>query len=429
MTPAGVDCGACHQLWTSAAFPQRMCPAQWNSHTCVTWFCNAAPGCPLPLWRRLGTAAAGGPQGAGNWGSVPDYAVGVPGHSPHVPPGKDARANDPENAMPRQSTDTPASYLVGAYAAAPSQLGWDPAAEATFLDAVLALDGVSGLEVPFTGALHKYDEEWFLQRLPPAADVVLTLLPGTMARLKAAPSFGIASTDDAGRRAAVDFAGEALRAIGRLNQATGRESVTAVQVHTAPVHKPGLSSPAALAESLAEIASWNWGGVQLVIEHCDAAVPGQPEAKGFLGLEAEAETVTAINERGGMKVAMAVNWGRTVIEQRRPEAAEEQISFLRSAGLLGGLTFSGCSDVDTRFGPAWADVHVPPAPLEPGRKDEDALEPASLLTPERIRASLTAAGAGTGFRALKFAAPPAAGVAARVAAVSSALGVLTEAGR
>jgi hypothetical protein len=331
--------------------------------------------------------------------------------------------------MPRQSTETPAAYLVGAYAAAPSQLGWDPEAEAAFLDAVLALDGVSGLEVPFTGALHKYDEAWFLQRLTPSADVILTLLPGTMARLKTAPRFGIASTDNDGRRAALDFASEALHAVDRLNQATGRESVTAVQIHTAPFHEPGLSSPAALAGSLAEIASWNWGGVKLVVEHCDAAVPGQPAAKGFLRLEAEAETIAAVNEIGGVTLAMAINWGRTVIEQRRPDAAEEQISFLRRTGLLGGLTFSGCSDVDTRYGPAWADVHVPPAPLEHGRTDEESLEPASLLTPERIRASLAAAGADTGFRALKFAAPPGAGVAERIAAVSSALGVLTEAGR
>ena len=126
---------------------------------------------------------------------------------------------------------------------------------------------------------------------------------------------------------------------------------------------------------------------------------------------------------------MAVNWGRTVIEQRSPEAAEEQISFLRRAGLLGGLTFSGCSDVDTRYGPAWADVHVPPAPLEHGHTDDDFLESASLLTPGRIRASLAAAGADTGFRALKFAAPPAAAVEERIAAISSALGAVTGAAR
>jgi hypothetical protein len=291
------------------------------------------------------------------------------------------------------------------------------------------MDGVSGLEVPFTGALHRYDEEWFLRRLPRSAEVILTLLPGTMARLTAEPRFGIASTDGAGRRAAVDFVGEALQAVARLNQATGGEPVTAVQLHTAPVHRPGLSSPGALTGSLAEIASWNWGGVQLVIEHCDAAVPGQQEAKGFLELEAEAEAVANINAEGGPQMAMAINWGRTVIERRRPEAAEEQISFLRRAGLLGGITFSGCSDVDTRYGPAWADVHVPPAPLRSGRTGGDALEPASLLTPDRIRASIDAAGAGTGFRALKFAAPPASGVAERIATISSALGVLTEAGR
>ena len=351
--------------------------------------------------------------------------MGVPDHRPEFPPGDTARVTDPETDMPRRSTNTSAAYLIGAYAAAPSLQGWDPEAEAAFLDAVLALDGVSGLEVRSTGALHKYDEAWFLNRLPPTADVVLTLLPGTMARLKTMPSFGIASTDDAGRRAAVDFAGEALRAVGRLNRAVGRESVTAVQIHTAPVHLSGSSSPGALAASLAELASWDWGQAQLVIEHCDTAVrPGAGE--GIPGFQSRNGSRHQWRRWG--PVAMAVNWGRTVIGHAAPRPP-------RNRSLSSAMP--ACSAASPfRVAQMWTPATVRPGPMCTYRRHRlgmasrtMASESASLLTPGRIRASLAAAGTETGFRAVKFAAPPAAGVAARIAAISAALSAVTGAAR
>ncbi len=79
-------------------------------------------------------------------------------------------------------------YFVGAYAAAPSLARWDPSAEGSFLTSVLALEGVAGLEIPFTGKLHKDDEAWFLRQLPEKANFVVTA-PGEACRRRPGTSW------------------------------------------------------------------------------------------------------------------------------------------------------------------------------------------------------------------------------------------------
>ena len=322
--------------------------------------------------------------------------------------------------------------FVGAYAAAPSLSGWNPNDEEKFLTSVLALDGVAGLEVPFTDKLHKYDEAWFLQQLPEHAQFVVTTIPGTMARLKVDKTFGLASSSESGRRSALDFAQEALKAVRRLNHKMGRPSVVALELHAAPVAARGAATTAALEASLIEISSWDTDGALLVLEHCDALMPYQAPAKGFLALELEAQAIKKANEVTGNPMGVVVNWGRSVIEQRRPEAAREHITYLRDHGLLRGVVFSGCARVDTRFGDAWDDIHVPPAPAGSGDEgshktsDNELLEPASLLTPDRINECLQAAGTlpETGFHAIKVAAPPNASVDQRVSVISRTLAVV-----
>jgi hypothetical protein len=328
------------------------------------------------------------------------------------------------------------NFFVGAYAAAPSLTSWNPAAEGTFLTDVLGLAGVAGLEVPFNGTLHKDDEQWFLQHLRTDAEYVVTTVPGTVARLQVDPAFGLASTSAAGRKAAVEFAGEALEAAHRLSAHTGGSAVRGLELHAAPLADGDHASVSALTDSLAEISDWNWKGVQIVLEHCDAFTPGRSPAKGFMTLEAEAEAVSRANERTGRSIQLAINWGRSVIEQRSPGAALEHIRFLRDAGLLGGLVLSGCADVDTRYGPAWADVHVPPAPpVASGNAHSvsglsDVLEPASLMTAARIRQCLEAAGmdSRTGFRGIKVAARPHATVDERVAVIAQTLAIASQPG-
>ncbi|GGI01293.1 DUF4862 family protein [Arthrobacter liuii] len=331
-------------------------------------------------------------------------------------------------ASTTEQQDVPAGYFIGAYAAAPSLTGWDPAAEAEFLGSVLQLNGVAGLELPFTDKLHKYDEDWLFRQLPADASFILTTIPGTMDQLAANPDFGLASTSSDGRQEALSFVRTVLQAAERLNTALGRDAVHAIQLHAAPVAAAGKASAAVLSESLEEVAEWEWNGIRLVLEHCDALMPGCTPAKGFLPLSDEAEAVRRTNNSSRRPIGMAINWGRSVIEQRRPEAGFEHLEVLRASGLLGGFTISGCSDVDTRYGKAWADVHIPPAPRcgtngHDISSDNRILEESSLLTVKRLSECIRAAGPGeeTGFRAIKVAAPPNCSVEMRVAAVAQTL--------
>jgi hypothetical protein len=142
-------------------------------------------------------------------------------------------------ASTREQQKVPAGYFIGAYAAAPSLTGWEPSAEAAFLRSVLQLNGVAGLELPFTDKLHKYDEDWLFRQLPADASFILTTIPGTMDRLAANPDFGLASTSPDGRQEALSFVRTVLQAADRLNTALGRDAVHAIQLHASPVATPG----------------------------------------------------------------------------------------------------------------------------------------------------------------------------------------------
>ena len=281
--------------------------------------------------------------------------------------------------------------IVSAYAAAPALEGWDRASEGRYLDAVTQLPELTGLELPFYGhGLHKYDEGWLLRRLPDRSVYVVTTIPDTVARHTADRRFGLASADEHGRRTALDSAARAAQAVRRLSR-----EVVAVVFHSAG------TSGRALCESVEELRRLDWGGARVVIEHCDAPTAGRPFAKGFLPLDAELEAGAGI----------VVNWGRSVLERRDPGAAVSHVREARSAGALAGVVVSGCAPVATPYGSAWSDSHVPPFPVSAD----------SLLTPERIRAFLSAAGPSPGYLGLKVSAPRGSDVPARVTAVASSL--------
>jgi len=259
--------------------------------------------------------------------------------------------------------------FAGAYAAITRQ----PADEVEEYYRLLAADPfVGGLEEPWTGAPF-VDRGW---------PVVVTTIPGTMDALAVNPRFGLASLDGEGRAAAVaDVAALHAEAI-RLNEARGSQVVRAVELHSAPRRTAGDSSASALAMSLAEIATWDWQGAELLVEHCDAQVAGQGAAKGFLTIDEEIVAVT------GLPVGILINWGRSAIELRDADRVVEHIAAVRNAGVLRGLIFSGAASVDGDSVTAWADQHLPVA-----REGGVGGEQLSLLTEERIRAALTAAGA------------------------------------
>ncbi|MFF2051158.1 DUF4862 family protein [Leifsonia sp. NPDC058194] len=236
--------------------------------------------------------------------------------------------------------------VVSAYAASPAHTTWDPVFEERFLAGLVDMDGVDALEIPWLGRLHPHDEDWFVTRLPPA-ELIVTALPWTVTRSTASAAYGLASSDENGRAAAVSDLARLHHDIRRLPTAP-----TVIMLHTAP--RGGHGSVDSLRRSLATLASWDWCGAGLAIEHCDTAVPGHSYEKGFLGLDDELATAGVFE-----KVGIWMNWGRSAIELRDPGAVTAQIAAAASTGLLMGLTYSGASAAAGPYGPAWADTHLP----------------------------------------------------------------------
>lgn len=315
-------------------------------------------------------------------------------------------------------------YFVGEYAITPAAL----ADEERLLSGLAAMETVRGLEVPFTGALHRNDEAWLFARLRPGWDYVVTLIPGTMGRLQKEPVFGLASDDEGGRQAAIAMARDARAAVERLNTSVGRRAVVAVELHSAPSRGPAGApgSRDAFARSLGEVASWDWFGARLVIEHCDAHRPGHPQHKGFLSLADEIAAIQSANAIARAPLGVCVNWGRSVLETHDTGAALAHIEAARSAGALAGIMFSGTSDADTAYG-IWQDTHMPHAPaagLAHG-------EPGSLMTEAEIRRCLDAArGVKLDVLGAKIAIrPPEATVEARLGMVQDVLTLIARAER
>ena len=269
--------------------------------------------------------------------------------------------------------------FVSSYALALPSEPWNRSAEEALFDGLAGL-GLAGLELPFTGRLHARDEAWLIAQLRPDWRLILTLLPGTMNRLKDDERFGLASADADGRRRALDFAEEARRAIEGLHARLGRKAVAAVEVHAAPRLGGGArSSLEDFAASLTELRGRDWGGAELLVEHCDAAVPGHAPDKGFLRLEDECAALALSSGRAPARIL--INWGRSAIETRSADGPLAHLRRARQAGLLGGLFFSGATANDPDYGD-WKDSH---APFSTSR-------PASILTPDAAKAALGEAG-------------------------------------
>lgn len=308
--------------------------------------------------------------------------------------------------------------IIGGYATAPPAA--TPDALTKYLADLLSVPapGGVGLELPVTSAgllAGSVDEEAgviaALRRFPGRWHV-LTLVPGTMARLGVSPSFGLASDDAVGRAAAVEFARLACAAVARVVAAGG--IVVAVEVQSAPRAAPGVASSAAsLQASLVELAAMDWHGAEVVVEHCDDA-RGPAPVKGFLPLADELAAVAgALAAPRATPVGVSVNWARSVLEAHD---AGRPLAHIAAAGrALRGLVFSGCTGATTAYGPPWQDAHCP----------WSAHEATSELSAPRLVAAVAAAaaaGAPLLFAGVKIALqPPAAFDAAARVAVNAAM--------
>ncbi|MGV8880525.1 MAG: DUF4862 family protein [Rhodoglobus sp.] len=282
--------------------------------------------------------------------------------------------------------------LVGAYAAAAT--GAIACDVPRLAGAILDLDGVTGLELPYTGT--DSPNQWLAHRF--AGAHALTLIPALFARLLADTAVGLASRSASGRAEAIALVDGARRAVHELG--------TITVVHLQSSGRP--ASSAAFADSIADLQALDWGDARLVVEHCDASVPGQDAQKGFLTLSDE---IAALSPG----IDVAINWGRSAIETRSENGPLDHIREARTAGRLAGVMFSGAGASASPFGAAWADVHLPPT----------ALEPTSLMTAESIAACVEAAGPDA-YLGVKVAAPPHADDAVRLSTVARTVGMVRQ---
>lgn len=315
-------------------------------------------------------------------------------------------------------------FHIGAYAMSPCGQTWNEALETEFIEGLKILPFVAGLELPHFSTLDRWDEAYFFRRAAPEWDYVVSTLPSVSAALRSNNRFGLASTDEAGRRAALESVKVASTSVRRANDTFGKRAVRAVEIHSAPTGgtTTNAGSTAAFARSLLEIAGWDWDGAELVVEHCDAAIPGQDWQKGFLLLEEEIDAVDFANQRQPVRIRHSLNWGRSAIEGRSRDTPCRHAGLLLAGDRLRGAILSGCSGADTPFG-AWQDTHMP---LAPERYAPSGAEGALLTEREMTAFFAQAQHADLAFIGLKIAARPLnASVRDRLALLHSALLIAT----
>ena len=289
--------------------------------------------------------------------------------------------------------------IVSAHATMPRERG----DQESFYAGLAERDLATALEIPYADSIHE-DPAWFATQVRGRfRHGVVTALPGTVRRLADDPAFGLASTDDQGRRAAVEWITEVRRAAEELNQRTGEETVSFVHVHSAP----GMRASAdAFQRSLADLEADDRFRAEVVIEHCDAYSPIFPGDKRVLSHITE----LAVADDCGF----AISWGSSALEWQNPDRPRQHVEILAEAGRLRGLVFSGVAAIDTRWGRAWTDLQLPLS----------IDEPASLMTPQRVTDCVSIAGDGVAYLGARVKAPAGANVETRLKVVASVVDLL-----
>ena len=271
------------------------------------------------------------------------------------------------HSPPKDRDGTTTGWIVGAYAAAPSRAGWNPADEASFYNALADLPGVVGFEVPFADTLHKVDEDWLLAQLSSDVDIVVTTAPGTSAACVHLPGMGWhrpgpgpskrpAHRGDACSRPSPE------RCSRPASRARCRD-------YSASSHIDGVSSSDQLHHSLEQIASLGLGGARLVIEHCDSALPGHKPLKAIFRWKTRSELSSQRSERQHRgRRPDEHQLGRSVIEMRDADAGRVHAT---GAWLLVRSLGHPASPI----GGAWADVHAPVATSAAVGDERSALPP------------------------------------------------------
>lgn len=275
------------------------------------------------------------------------------------------------------------SYYISAYATSPSSNRWAPTLEASFFEALAENPEVLGIEHPYLLSSERYPLDWLLENIPNHWSIIITALPQSMNEMKNHPYFGLASQNEEGRLQALGLMQKVSQYIQTLNDAFGRQIVKALHFHSLPRnHQEALrGSQVGLKRSLDKMQRFDWQGIQLNLEHCDAYSPNQPADKGFLPLEEELNVLTTLGNYG-----IVLNWARSAIEERSTKTPLKHIEMAQKAGLLKGFFFSGCTDILGNHYGFWKDTHMPPKNFIEG----DFLPVDSLLDKAAIKSTLHA---------------------------------------
>ena len=247
---------------------------------------------------------------------------------------------------------------------------------------------IKGLELPFWGeSLHPFDDQWLLSNLDSKWENVLTCVPGTMKYLETVPRFGLASVDDNSRKEAIRFYRTAFNCVNNLKNHFGNKSVIGIYITSSPYQndQKNYADRESFFMSLLELASWEWGNTNILVEHCDAFTKENPNPqKGFLSIENEISAIKQANDKCGSNIGILINWGRSVIEDRNVNGPIRHIKYAVQNKVLSGLMFPGTTANDNNLYGAWSDLHMPPAPFG----DYQYFEPESLMSYENIKNTL-----------------------------------------
>jgi hypothetical protein len=247
--------------------------------------------------------------------------------------------------------------ILGAYAAHPVQSDFSGSSDETwFYEQVARLSGVTGLELPFNGALHKSGAAYLAKILPKDYSIVVTCLPGQMQRMALQSDFGLASPSAVGRDSALAFYQSLFAQIEELASLRSDLRFIGIECHSGPRAPNQNAFSRSLASLLANDFFLKFPDVKMLIEHCDSWRTDRPVAKGFLRLSEAVAVATEYAERG---VGMTLNWGRSFIDTQSEVGVTVQLETVISTGLLSGLIYSGASLGHPMYGSSFEDSHAP----------------------------------------------------------------------
>jgi len=175
--------------------------------------------------------------------------------------------------------------IITGYNAAPGE----KVAAAAYYGKLFQIANADGLGFAWNGPQTPAELSDVLADLPKSWSITLNDTPATLRETTGNPSFGLASADEPRRHGAVEMLRQMRTSIKSINDRLGRRAVLAVEIHSAPglEHRIVTPNSSAFKRSLDEAAVLDWDGAALLVEHCDAYIPGQRPAKGFLGLAEE----------------------------------------------------------------------------------------------------------------------------------------------